>query len=284
MVKIEKLNLNLMKILMKMTESDLHTYLVTFLKKYYPTVRINEKYIIAAGAGPICLIAHMDTVFSSPPGVIFHDQEQGVLFSTDGLGADDRAGIYAILEIIMNGYLPSVIFTSGEECGGLGAKEIIKDFPDKDIIMPNVNFLIQLDRCGRDDSVYYQCDNVEFEAWINKFGFKTDFGTFTDISVLAPQWKIAAVNLSIGYLFEHQEKELLFYRRTLETTNKVIAMLEAASNKDLPADMKYVPAKPFVYCPICKNRLTNSNKKNISEYQVGVDFICEGCYNDFFKI
>ena len=82
--------------------------------------------------------------------------------------------------------------------------------------------MIQLDRHGTNDSVYYDCGNDKFEKYINQFGFNTEWGTFTDISILAPRWGYAAVNLSIGYREEHQEIEHLYVGEMFQTIEKVI--------------------------------------------------------------
>lgn len=69
--------------------------------------------------------------------------------------------------------------------------------------------IFELDRCGKDDMVFYGCNNPDFENYIEKFGFTFGWGTFSDISVIAPAWKVAAVNLSIGYVGEHMQTEIL---------------------------------------------------------------------------
>lgn len=84
------------------------------------------------GAGaPLLLCAHMDTV--KPGKGIKARREQGIISSAGDtiLGADDKAGIAAILEAlrvvkeenIFHGDL-QVIFTMGEEMGLLGAKNL----------------------------------------------------------------------------------------------------------------------------------------------------------------
>ena len=172
--------------------------LVRYLKsKGYKKIISTNMYIIAEGELPVCLIAHIDTVFSKPPVTFYFDKEQNVLWSPDGLGTDDRAGIYAIINLIEAGYRPSLIFTDMEEKGGIGASSLIQKYPD--CIFPDCRALIQLDRQGEKDCVFYDCDNDDFVSLIESYGFSEEWGTFTDISIIAPAWKIAAVNLSIGY-------------------------------------------------------------------------------------
>ena len=87
--------------LCKLTDAGIHKFASDLIKKHYKRYTITDQYIIAEGDIPVCLIAHMDTVFKTPPVDFFYDQEQQVLWSPDGLGTDDRAGIYAIAEIVI---------------------------------------------------------------------------------------------------------------------------------------------------------------------------------------
>ena len=90
----------------------------------------------------------------------------------------------------------------------------------------DLKFLIELDRRGDNDSVYYECANDEFEQFINPFGFETAYGTLSDISALAPMWGIAAVNFSIGYRDEHSHEERLYVNSMFATIEKVKDILE----------------------------------------------------------
>ena len=211
-----------MKQLLRISQNSLLTgTLPRFLKKHYDNVICTDKFIIAVGDIPVGLIAHLDTVHKESPD-IFHDQERGVLWAPQGLGADDRAGVYAIIDIIQRGLRPHVIFTTDEETGGHGALALIKSYPECPF---ELNFLIELDRRGSIDSVYYDCANDDFEEYINRFGFKSDWGTFTDISIIAPAWEVAAVNLSVGYYQEHTRGEYLVLDELDATIDKVCNIL-----------------------------------------------------------
>jgi hypothetical protein len=177
-------------------------------------------FMYVTGEIPVLLVAHVDTVHKALPKVE-HDKEKNVLWSETGLGADDRAGVAAILEIIDQGYRPHILLCNGEESGGIGAK-----LASKNLKAPSVNCIIELDRQGAEDSVYYDCDNEDFEKYINSFGFKTAFGSFSDISFLCPEWGIAGVNLSIGYYGAHTSAEYLKINEWQNTVNKVIEILK----------------------------------------------------------
>lgn len=212
--------------ILRKTQPELHKYLRERLTEFYPTTVISEDtYLFAEGNIPILLVAHLDTVYPDTTRasmMIYFDQKQKVMWSPDGLGADDRAGVILILRLLENGYRPHVLFTHDEECGGMGAIDFTfsKHRPKVDI-----KYMIQLDRMGYDDCVFYSCENDAFTDYIASFGFVPTFGTFSDISILMPYMQIAGVNLSVGYMDEHSYGEHWNLNWASETYDKVAAML-----------------------------------------------------------
>ena len=223
-----------------LTQKSMLNTMSAFLSSKYKKVITTKEYIIAEGNIPIALVAHMDTVFPRPAREVFYDRQKNVIWSPEGLGADDRAGIFAIIQIIRRGLRPHIILTTDEEKGAVGASAVAyEEKPFKDL-----RYIIQLDRRGADDCVFYDCDNKEFVEYVENFGFTEAIGSFSDISMICPAWGVAGVNLSIGYRDEHSVSEVLFVGHMLNTIDKVIKMLEVPK-KQIPA-FKYV-AKPFNY-------------------------------------
>lgn len=219
----------LLESLCQLSQEELKSTLATFLKQKYKKVINTKDYLCAIGDIPIALCAHMDTVFPKPPEncEIFYDRKKGVIWSPRGLGADDRAGVFAIIQLILEGLRPHIIFTTDEEKGCLGASELAK----KKCPFPDLRYIIQLDRRGHDDCVFYECDNPEFTKYVENFGFVEAIGSFSDIYDLCPSWKVAGVNLSIGYINEHTSSEILFVGPMLNTISKVKKMLTQPINK-----------------------------------------------------
>lgn len=284
----EKRILQEIETLMEMSDFDLKKSLKNFLAMNDYKVIEEENSLIAEGTSPICLVAHLDTVFSNEKDIFrkrdinfFYDGEQKVLWSPDGMGADDRAGVYAIIDIVKSGFRPSIIFTLGEEIGGVGAHEIILYYPVLKYILPKVKFLIELDRSGKDDCVFYYCDNKDFISWVEKYDFIFDIGSYSDISVLAPAWGIAAVNLSIGYYDEHSLCERLYLDYLLETIEKVKRMIEDCNSGKGPKNTTYIPKKiksknntpSSIHCYLCKKPITFNNSIRYKNA-----FLCEKCY------
>jgi len=246
-------------------------------------VATGQEYIYAEGDIPVLLVAHVDTVHKKPPKKIFHDPKHNVLWSPDGLGADDRAGVWAILKLIQDGYRPHVLFTDGEESGGTGAVEVIETLDP-----PDVNIIVELDRKGSNDAVYYNCDCSELEEYISYFGFETARGIFTDIVLLCPEWGIAGVNLSVGYYNAHSNAEYLCLNKLRRTIERVAEMLE-----NPPKERFEYKEKPHnIICYKNDNRSCHLLEKcdscddwfvfdELYEDNYGL-LLCEYCYQAFY--
>lgn len=220
----------------QLKQKTLKKAMTQYLASKYEKIIETQHYVIAIGNIPVALVAHLDTVFVSPPKNIFYDRVKNVMWSPEGLGADDRAGVFSIIQIVKSGYRPTIIFTTDEEVGGIGAEALVKDYPEA---ITNLKYIIQLDRAGSNDCVFYDCNNPDFDRYVESFGFVTNFGTFSDISVICPRWGIAGVNLSIGYYNEHSISETLYVGQMLKTIDRVKNMLNQIEN-----------AKKFDYTPI----------------------------------
>lgn len=239
------MNINLKTInnLINFNETYTKEAMNNFLKKYYSEVISTKDYIIAIGEIPIALVAHMDTVFDDPKvgylqKDLIYDTKKQILYSPQGAGFDDKAGLYAIIQIVKKGYRPTILLTTKEERGGYGALALAEF---KLLDKTPINYLIELDRRGKDDCVFYDCDNREFVKYIESFGFKEKKGTFSDISYLMPTWKICGVNLSVGYENEHTHSEILYVNDLHNTINKVISILQS---KSFPS-FEYIEKKYF---------------------------------------
>jgi len=191
------------------------------------TITRGPKWIYAGHVdqSPILLVAHYDTVHDRQPRHSDMIVIDGVLSAPGiGIGADDRAGIAGIFEVIARGHRPQILLLDEEETGCLGARDCVNqlDLSDQDI-----RYAIELDRHGREDAVFYDCDNPEFTGYIEGFGFVEAIGSFSDISVLCPAYGFAGANLSIGYYREHNAKlEHLIVSEWRQTIDRVCVMLD----------------------------------------------------------
>ena len=217
--------------LCKMSQKDLKNHLESILTKYYPTKDIvsADGFLFAQGTFPVLLVAHLDTVHKELPKSVYYDTELGAISSPEGIGGDDRAGIYILLEVIKK-FNCSVLLCEDEEIGTVGAAKFVSTDFAKELTF---NYIIEFDRKGNNDAVFYNCDNKDFEAFITKEYFKTAKGIFSDISVIAPYLGCAAVNLSCGYYNPHTTNEYVIFQETQRIIKEACKILERTTNNDV---------------------------------------------------
>lgn len=213
------------------------------------TVQKQKGFLYAEGSTPVLLVAHLDTVHRALPETICYSADGAVMMSPQGIGGDDRAGVYMILRLIQSVHC-HVLFCEDEETGGYGARAFTKSG-----IIPDVNYIVELDRVGNNDAVFYQCRNRQFEQYINGFGFQTAFGSFSDISILAPHLNLAAVNLSTGYYHAHQPGEYVRLDEVEALIGRVAKLLQAKTER-FPYTQKFAARKLGESSDLQRKRLT----------------------------
>lgn len=216
----------------KMSQKQLKTYLTKHLKTLYTDVTSRNGFVYAKGDFPVLLVAHMDTVHREPVNQIVYTGKGNIIASPQGIGGDDRCGITMILEIIKD-YHCSVLFTEDEEIGCVGARKFVDQYDLGKIEVADVNYIIELDRKGDKDAVFYDCDNPDFADFILKEDdWVEDVGSFTDIVDIAPALGVAAVNFSCGYYNAHTKQEYVVLSEMHENIKKVKRLLERTTAED----------------------------------------------------
>jgi len=189
--------------LLTLTETDLFAHLKQTIK---PTHYSNGLYLYVHKDNNLpCLVAHIDTVHRQKPSKKDIIQVGDILTNTKGgLGADDRAGVYAMLQLKDLPY--NLLFTNYEETGGIGVKQAIHDLSD--LLSANTCF-IEIDRKGTGHYVDYVGAEQEFLNLFETRGLTNKFGSYSDIYDLSSKLSIASVNLACGYYDQHTTKESL---------------------------------------------------------------------------
>lgn len=229
--------LNMCNIYFKPSQKKLKSALEEELKANgYETYK-GDGFLYAQGNIKILLVAHMDTVHKEKCTEIFI-RNKNELYSPQGIGGDDRCGIYMIMQIIKQKKC-SVLFTEDEEIGGIGANKFIKTQLARELI-GKFNYIIELDRKGNKDAVFYNCDNPEFTQFITKEYFKEDFGSYSDISDIAPFLEAAAVNLSSGYYKAHTTDEYINVSEMETIHQEVIKLIDRTTEED---KFEYIESK-----------------------------------------
>lgn len=173
---------------------------------------------LALRGSDIGFVAHVDTVWDTNPSLkLAVDTNRTVLINADresfeGIGADDRLGIYILDELLCanKDFRPSIFLCNYEEIGGYGARILDDLYPANNVPM---RALIELDRKGANDAVFYKEPTPLFKQIVLAHGFKEAQGSFSDISFLEynPVFRSApSVNLSTGYAKEHTPDERIY--------------------------------------------------------------------------
>ena len=201
------------------------------------TLISDKHFIFVKGEVPVMLVAHLDTVHKEPVRDICKSKDGNILMSPQGIGGDDRCGVYAIVNAYeLSVQKPWLLFLCDEEIGAIGANFFCDVHKESGLPegVDNLKCLIEIDRRGANDAVYYECTNAEFEKYITSKGFKTAYGSFSDISVIAPELKTAAVNLSSGYYNAHTTSEYINRAELNNTMYKVVEIVSDVAKKDFP--------------------------------------------------
>lgn len=232
--------------ILRMTQAKLFKYLAN---KFENSVGVKDNYILVEGTAPIMLVAHLDTVHAEPVKVICKSDDGNIIMSPQGIGGDDRCGVYALLKAYeLADKKPYLLFTCDEEVGGLGAECFAADFAEgylPNLGLEDLKLIIEIDRKGSNDAVYYDCHNDEFEEYITSKGFVIAHGSFSDISVVAPELGVAAVNLSSGYYNAHTPHEYIVLSELENTIKRVI---EIVNESDKFPRYKYVNFEIRKFC------------------------------------
>ena len=181
-----------------------------------------------------CLIAHTDL----HPN-LKHPTEDNLEFDGDifksatGLGADDRAGVFAIAKLLETH--PGkfmVLFPDKEEVGLVGSRKFAfsKDFKHID---NHASVYISIDRRrefnGDKTIATYSCDDNTLNGWVSKLtNRKIVRGSSTDCKALssASASQVPCFNLSCGYTGEHTKGETLRFKELLETIKDLGSILD----------------------------------------------------------
>lgn len=141
-----------------------------------------------------------------------------------GIGGDDKAGVFKCIKALQDFDNIKAAFFRFEESGCLGSREAdMKFFED-------CNFVLQSDRRGNSDFITFtngvKTSSVEFdkamEPTLTKFGFKSEFGSSTDVGQLKHNGlKVSCANISSGYYAAHTSSETI----NLEDLTKTYSLI-----------------------------------------------------------
>ena len=220
-----------------MSQEQLKLHLKEKLKSLGRKVVDADGFLYSEGSFPVMLCAHLDTVHKELPKTIVY--EKGKISSPQGIGGDDRCGIYMILELLKTHPDIHVCFFEEEEHGGIGSTKFTATETCNSLI-GKLNYVIELDRANSRDAVYYSQDNYDFEKFIEKEFFEIAYGSFTDICHICPTLECAGVNLSCGYYNQHTVKEYVCLKEMETVVEEVRKLLDRTTEADKFEYIEYV--------------------------------------------
>ena len=165
-----------------------------------------------------CIVAHMDQVQErrSKDFIAYEAEDIIIGFSPkrreqQGLGADDKCGIWISLKCLQKFEALKLAFFVGEEVGCKGSGKANMAFFD------DCRFVIEPDRRGQDDLITQiswtpLCsDDFLKDIGFKKFGYKETEGMMTDIEALKDNGlMLSCINLSCGYYRPHTNEEFVY--------------------------------------------------------------------------
>lgn len=229
--------------LFTMEQKELKETLKKCLIELYGSKNVFDEdgFLYAKGEHPVLLVAHMDTVHKNQVSRVFYTEDKRYATAIEGIGGDDRCGVLIILNIIQE-INCSVLFTEDEEIGGVGAGK----FCDSGIKLDDINFAVEFDRKGDNDFVFYKTPNDEFQEYVESFGFKEGIGSYSDISDIANEFKIEAVNISSGYFNPHTTNEYIDLVAVKDIIDRGTKLIKGGTKKyEYQEDMPFKTTKYY---------------------------------------
>lgn len=183
-----------------------HTYSdnINFLLCLPQRTRLTTKY------QPM-LVSHMDTV-ARKAEIVLTRTGSCIRAVNSVLGGDDRCGCYInyVLAHRLKGQIP-LLFTHGEESGGLGVKAFLKWAPTAGVdLKAFVSLFIEFDRRGFNELVCYEdAPDTLIQFFEDSYGYEKKHGSYSDVADLSRNTKVAHVNLSAGFFNQHTKNEFV---------------------------------------------------------------------------
>lgn len=265
--------------ILRMTQTELKDYVLDELLNLGYNPISEDGFLYAKGNVDILLTAHLDTTTKVgnakriAPKTI--NTTNGVVMSPQGIGGDDRCGVYMILEIIRETKC-AVLFCEDEEIGCVGSEKFCKTDYIKEI--EDMRYMIELDRKGKQDLVFYSCDNPDFEDWLidNMPKYNTNWGSCSDISVLMPCSGVAGVNISCGYYDEHTIDERIVLSEMMHTLECVKSLVKLDSPRFEYIEEKYNWNDYYNKFDMYFGGYVNGNQKSHGTYELYVVYQKDG--------
>lgn len=227
-----------------------------------------------------CLASHMDQVQHAHSKDFVCVEGEDVVFGyspksheQQGLGADDKNGIYICLECLKKYDVLKVAFFVGEETGCVGSRACDLGF------FSDCRFVIEPDRRGNGDLITsMMCGEVCSKEFINAIspfakahGYSEEHGSITDVGELVERYVgISCLNLSCGYYEAHTDHEFTVLSELQNCLELVQEIIENCTD-----------VYPFTYTSLSYGRGYGRHMPSFRDYNEQLD---EEARQDFENI
>lgn len=181
-----------------------------------------------------CIVAHLDQVQRHHSKDFRAVETRDIIFGyspskrrKEGLGADDKNGIWIALQCLVKYDVIKIAFFVGEEVGCVGSNAADLSF------FEDCRFVIQPDRRGYSDVIteisWASMCSEEFLADIQPdlFGYVPEGGMMTDIEALRDRGlELSCINVSCGYYEPHTDEEFTVKKDMLNCLDFVQYIVE----------------------------------------------------------
>ena len=221
-------------------ERAMKKFIKGYVKKHIPGVTFRSDHVgnlyMTRGISETypCIVAHLDQVQREHSKDFKAIETEDIIFGyspknrkREGLGADDKNGIWIALKCLEKYECIKVAFFISEEIGCIGSRNADMNF------FEDTRFVIEPDRRGfenliTDISYTSLCSNDFLrDIGFEEFGYKEESGMMTDVLELKERGLgVSCINLSCGYYEPHTHEEFTVKKDLLNCLRLVEHIIE----------------------------------------------------------
>lgn len=222
------------------SEKTMKKFIKGYVKKHIPEVTFRSDHVgnlyMTRGNSETypCIVAHLDQVQREHSKDFKAIETEDIIFGyspknrrREGLGADDKNGIWIALKCLEKYECIKVAFFISEEIGCIGSRNADMNF------FEDTRFVIEPDRRGfenliTDISYTSLCSNDFLrDIGFERFGYKEKSGMMTDVLELKERGLgVSCINLSCGYYEPHSDEEFTVKKDLLNCLGLVEHIIE----------------------------------------------------------
>lgn len=221
-------------------ERAMKKFIKGYVKKHIPRVTFRSDHVgnlyMTRGISETypCIVAHLDQVQREHSKDFKAIETEDIIFGyspknrkREGLGADDKNGIWIALKCLEKYECIKVAFFVSEEIGCIGSRNADMNF------FEDTRFVIEPDRRGYEDLItdisYTSLCSNDFlrDIGFERFGYKEKSGMMTDVLELKERGLgVSCINLSCGYYEPHTHEEFTVKKDLLNCLRLVEHIIE----------------------------------------------------------